>query len=282
MKRFLFVLLMAVAMAACTSPEERIVEFMEELYVAAKSGDDARFLEIYDDMYAWAEDVDEEDQGGAEAALFDWANNNDEAIRLLTQTYQRLRYGDYVKKEYGRMNTRVSGEYYSASWDYGISTADIVYINGSYYINLGPVLVSLSDADRAISWLTDLYTKLTDTRQKMKDAGVERIEKKITIDNPGFLYTADQSYRSTGPRYNVEYVEWIDRPSIEIDLDRDYGQGKIQFQVNSHHLTISDDSYPAMIAALKARNEMKAKLEKYINEQQELDRRKREIEDSIW
>ena len=154
----------------------------------------------------------------------------------------------------------------------------------NYYLHakVFPILVSLSDADRAISWLTDLYTKLTDTRQKMKDAGVERIEKKITIDNPGFLYTADQSYRSSGPRYNVEYVEWIDRPSIEIELDRDYGQDKIQFQVNSHYLTISDDSYPAMIAALKARNEMKTKLEKYINEQQELDRRKREIEDSIW
>ena len=49
-------------------------------------------------------------------------------------------------------------------------------------------------------------------------------------------------------------------PSIEIELDRDYGQDEIKFQVNSHHLTISDDSYPAMIAALKARNEMKAKL----------------------
>ena len=282
MKRFLFVLLMAVAMAACTSPEERAIEGMKELYKVAMMGDDAKFVELFEELDNWSESLDEDDDARVEAELDKWYEHNVDAAILIYKTYQRLFFGDYVSGNDGRMNTRVSGEYYSASWDYGISTADIVYINGSYYINLGPVLVSLSDADRAISWLTDLYTKLTDTRQKMKDAGVERIEKKITIDNPGFLYTADQSYRSTGPRYNVEYVEWIDRPSIEIDLDRDYGQGKIQFQVNSHHLTISDDSYPAMIAALKARNEMKAKLEKYINEQQELDRRKREIEDSIW
>lgn len=200
--------------------------------------------------------------------------------------YDTEQFVDYIKTADGEMTERVPGEYYLAEWEYANVASTIVYLNGEYFISLNsdtfsPVLVSFENAENAIDWLDKTYARLTEVRQKMKDAGVEKIEEKITLDETKIFYVAGRSYKSRGPEYAVDRVTWINFPWIKVDLN-DSDEDEIELKVLSNRLTITDKSYHAMIAALKSRDVMKKKLQGFVENGIDKHRSQKELEDSIY
>ena len=303
MKRIFVALVCAVMMVGCTSPEEKMTDYLDQLCRAAMNDDDDEFMEIYYEAREWIDGLSSSSEAEADRAAEAWGESNIWGYMVIMQKASELgkkyerehpkwytteQFVKYIKTTEPDLRTEEAGEYYTASWRHESVSAKVVYLNGDYYIDLGayfPILVPFENAERAITWLNRTYSRLTDLRDDMKDAGVENIDKKITLDNPRIFYSADRSYRSSGPRYEIDKNPDFMYPRIEVDLDRsyyDYDGDNIEVKIGGNTLTISDKSYHAMIAALKCRNEMEKELSKYVKSENERERRKRELENSIF
>lgn len=191
------------------------------------------------------------------------------------------------------MSTAKSGEYYYGVWNYGDSKIGMAWINGGYYIVMnrcyvprmldagvnGMVYVSFDDAERAVSWIESQYSKLNDIRKQMEENEVEEISKTIAIEDPGlfYLYHHDAGYYSDG---SCTLPLSVNPATININLGKNpHAEMSLAYFFD---LKISDKTYPVMMAALKNRHEMKKQFEAYVNEQLDKERRKRELENSIW
>lgn len=73
----LFVLLAACAMfAACSSPGDKAIDYMEDLMEASKDGDYEKVQKIDKEMKEWFESLDDEERKEAEEALEKWLEKN--------------------------------------------------------------------------------------------------------------------------------------------------------------------------------------------------------------
>jgi alpha-galactosidase len=145
----------------------------------------------------------------------------------------------------------------------------MICFKGQYYIALdngysSAIMVPFEDAEKAMVWLEGVYSRLNDVRQKMTASGVREINKKITIEVPDMLYRFDKSfYFSHG---NIDHISSISSSEVRVDRHSSSGKDRIVIQFNNpyYKLTVSVESYHAMMAALKSRNEMKRQLDAYM------------------
>lgn len=199
-----------------------------------------------------------------------------------------------VELKGGKLSTERPGEFYYGAWNYGNSKIGMAWINGGYYIVMScymsavqtfgssyAVYVSFDDADRATSWIESQYSKLNDIMKQMKENEVEEISKTIAIEDPGLFYFYhfyhDAGYYSDG---SCTLPLSVNTATINIDLGKN---PHVEMSLGLFYdLKISDKTYPVMMDALKNRHKMKKQLEAYVNEQLDKERRKRELENSIW
>lgn len=309
MKRIFIYILSAFLLAACASPEERMVEYLDKMAQALNKGNDAEFAEIVREFESWYNGLSASDQKEADLAEERWAFTNVFDYSLISfelmdleekhkkdnpTWYNTEQFMKFIRTSEGEMSTKNDEveDYYYASWSHDYNSAYIVYINDKYYIALNSpyfrpfIIVPFENADRALVWLDGIYSKLTNIRQQLIDADLEEVEKKITIEEPYMCYVVTNNYRSGEPDWRIDYDLSIWSSTIDVDLDRDeYDYGKDEIEIHfspSCWLTITDASYHAMCAALKSRNVMKQKLEKYVERERDRERRQKQLEDSIY
>jgi hypothetical protein len=309
MKRIFICILSVFLLTACASPEERMVEYLDKMAQAIDAGDDAELEELYIEYHNWYNRLSASKQKEAELAAEAWGERNiidyyviafkiAELERKYAKEnptwYNTEQFMKFIKTSDGDMAVKIDEveNYYYASWSYDYNSVYIVYINDKYYIALNSpyfrpfIIIPFENADRAIAWLDGIYSKLTGVRQQLKDAGLEEVEKQITLPDPSMCYVVVDNYRSGQPDWRIDYDLRIWDSTIDVDFDREeYDYDKDQIKIHftpSCWLTITDASYHAMVAGLKSRDVMKKKLEKYVMEEQDRERRQKQLEDSIY
>ena len=286
-----------------------MVEYLDKMAQAIDAGDDAELEDLYIECDNWYTRLSASKQKEAELAAEAWVERNiidyymialkiaelDRKYAKENPTwYNTEQFMKFIKTSDGDMAVKIDEveNYYYATWSYDHNSVHIVYINDKYYIALNSpyfrpfIIIPFENADRAIAWLDGIYSKLTGVRQQLKDAGLEEVEKQITLPDPSMCYVVDDNYRSGQPDWRIDYDLRIWDSTIDVDFDREeYDYDKDQIKINftpSCWLTITDASYHAMVAGLKSRDVMKKKLEKYVMEEQDRERRQKQLEDSIY
>lgn len=282
MKRIFAALLCACFLAACTSPERMVEGYYEDLMDALEQYDFDKALDLSVEYNAWYNTLSESEQQEVNAAQNLWQENNKREIKKLDDLTEAC-FPEYLNTEQfikwiqwipGEMTTE--NYYHYGVWRYHDQSVSMVCANGKYYIAFNDfssynvrVVVPFENADKAVKWLDKTYSRLTDVRKQMNAAGVTSVNKKITIEVPDMLCLIETSgYRSC----EVKPVSSALNSEISIDKNRSTGTDKIEININPYRsLTISDESYHAMKAALKSRDVMMKVLKAY-----------KELEDSIY
>ena len=309
MKRIFIYILSAFLLAACASPEERMVEYLDKMAQAIDADDDAELEDLCIECLNWYKRLSASERKEATLAEEAWGERNMIDYYMITFKLAKLerkyakenptwknteQFMKFIKTSDGDMDVKIDKveNYYYASWSYDHNSAYIVYINDKYYIALNSpcwppfIIIPFENAERAIAWLDGIYSKLTGVRQQLKDAGLEEVEKQITLPDPSMCYVVDDNYRSGQPDWCIDYDLRITYSTIDVDFDReeyDYDKDQIEIHFTSScWLTITDASYHAMVAGLKSRDVMKKKLEKFVMEEKDRERRQKQLEDSIY
>jgi hypothetical protein len=282
MKRIFAALLCACFLAACTSPERMVEGYYEDLMDALEEHDFDKALDLSFEYKAWYDTLSESEQQEVNAADNLWQDNNKREIKKLDDLTEAC-FPEYLNTEQfikwiqwipGEMTTE--NYYHYGVWRYDDQSVSMVCAGGKYYIAFNDfssyyarVVVPFENADKAVKWLDKTYSRLTDVRKQMNAAGVSSVNKKITIEVPDMLCLIETSgYRSC----EVKPVSSARNSEISIDKNRSTGTDKIEINIDPYHsLTISDESYHAMKAALKSRDVMMKALKAY-----------KELEDSIY
>ena len=285
-----------------------MVEYLDKMAQAIDADDDAELEDLCIECHNWYHGLDASEQLEADEAQASWAEVNmwtwfSIAVKINelqknakgTPTWKNTeQFMKFIKTSDGDMDVKIDEveNYYYASWSYDHNSAYIVYINDKYYIALNSpyfrpfIIIPFENAERAIAWLDGIYSKLTGVRQQLKDAGLEEVEKQITLPDPSMCYVVDDNYRSGQPDWCIDYDLRIWNSTIDVDLDReeyDYDKDQIKIHFTPDcWLTITDASYHAMVAGLKSRDVMKKKLEKFVMEEKDRERRQKQLEDSIY
>ena len=281
MKRLFAVLLSTCLIASCNSPEDKIEDFYEDFMEALEDKDFDEALNLMCEFDDWINTLSESEQQEFEEAMELWEKKNKHEIDKMQEmtvecSPEWLNTGQFMKwiRIYnGVMKTENDYGYNYGTWSYKGQSVSMICFKGQYYIALdndysSAVMVSFEDAEKAMRWLDGVYSRLTDIRKKMDASGVSDIEKNITIEEPDMLYCLKKIYRST----EVYRISDISYSEISIKRNRSFGTDHISISFEPRgSLTVSDESYHAMMAALKSRNEMKKQLDAY-----------KELENSIY
>jgi hypothetical protein len=282
MKRLFLVLLSTCFIASCSSPEDKAEDFFEDMMEALEEQDFDKVLNVFCEYDDWYNTLSESEQQEFDEALELWEEKNKhEAAKMQEMAVECspewLNTGQFMKlirHTAGVMKTEDYYDYYYGTWSYKDQEVSALCFEGKYYVVLDHewydylVVVPFENAEKAMRWLDGVYSRLTDIRKKMDASGVSDIEKNITIEEPDMLYCLKKIYRST----EVYRISDISHSEISIKRNRSFGTDHISISFEPRgSLTVSDESYHAMMAALKSRNEIKKQLDAY-----------KELEDSIY
>lgn len=281
MKRLFLVLLSTCFIASCSSPEDKAEDYYEDMMEALEEQDFDEVLNVICEYDDWYNTLNESEQQEFDEALELWEEKNkheaDKMQEMVIECFPEwLNTGQFMKWiriTDGVMKTEDYYDYHYGTWSYKDQEVSALCFEGKYYVCLNAwydylVVVPFENAEKAMRWLDGVYSRLTDIRKKMAASGVSDIEKNITIEEPDMLYCLKKIYRST----EVYRISDISYSEISIKRNRSFGTDHIRISFESSgSLTVSDESYHAMMAALKSRNEIKKQLDAYM-----------ELEDSIY
>ena len=281
MKRIVTVLLSTCLIASCNSPEDKAEDLYEDMMEALEEQDFDKVLNVFCEYDDWHNTLSESEQQEFEEAMELWEKKNKHEIDKMQEmtvecSPEWLNTGQFMKwiRIYnGVMKTENDYGYNYGTWSYKDQSVSMICFKGQYYIALdndysSAVMVPFENAEKAMRWLDGVYSRLTDIRKKMDASGVSDIEKNITIEEPDMLYCLEKHYSPT----EVYRISDISYSEISIKRNRSFGTDHISISFEPRgSLTVSDESYHAMMAALKSRNEMKKQLDAY-----------KELEDSIY
>ena len=284
MKRLFAFLLCACLIASCNSPEDKAEDFYEDMMEALEEQDFDKVLDVICEYDDWCNTQSEAEQQEFEEALELWEEKNkheidkmqEMAVECFPEWLNTGQFMKWIRINAGVMKTEDDYDYHYGTWSYNDQSVSVICFKGQYYIALddgysSAIMVPFEDAEKAMVWLEGVYSRLNDVRQKMTASGVREIDKKITIEVPDMLYRFDKSfYFSHG---NIDRISGISSSEVRVGRHTSSGKDKIVIQFNNPYymLTVSVESYHAMMAALKSRNEMKKQLDAY-----------KELEDSIY
>ena len=282
MKRLFLVLLSTCLIASCNSPEDKAEDFFEDMMEALEEQDFDEVLNVFCEYDDWYNTLSESEQQEFDEALeLLEEKNKHEADKmqdmLVECSPEWLNTGQFMKlirHTAGEMKTEDYYDYHYGTWSYKDQEVSALCFEGKYYVCFAAwydyfVVVPFENAEKAMSWLDGVYSRLNDVRKKMDASSVSDIEKNITIEEPDMLYCLEKFYGST----EVCRISNISYSEISIKRNRSFGTDhiRITFEEPRCSMTVSDESYHAMMAALKSRNEMKKQLDAY-----------KELEDSIY
>lgn len=282
MKRLFLVLLSTCFIASCSSPEDKAEDYYEDMMEALEEQDFDEVLNVICEYDDWYNTLSESEQQEFEEALELWEEKNkhemdkmqEMAVECFPEWLNTGQFMKWIRINDGVMKTEDYYDYHYGTWSYKDQEVSALCFEGKYYVFFEParfdyiVVVPFENAEKAMRWLDGVYSRLTDIRKKMDASGVSDIEKNITIEEPDMLYCLDKNYRST----EICRISDISYSEISIKRNRSFGTDHIRISFEPRgSLTVSDESYHAMMAALKSRNEMKKKLDAY-----------KELEDSIY
>lgn len=274
MKRIVAVLLSTCLVASCNSPEDKAEDLYEDMMEALEEQDFDKVLDVFCEYDDWHNTLSESEQQEFEEAMELWEKKNKHEIDKMQEmtvecSPEWLNTGQFMKwiRIYnGVMKTENDYGYNYGTWSYKDQSVSMICFKGQYYIALdndysSAVVVPFENAEKAMRWLDGVYSRLTDIRKKMDASGVSDIEKNITIEEPDMLYCLKKIYRST----EVYRISDISYSKISIKRNRSFGTDHISISFEPRgSLTVSVESYHAMMAALKSRNEMKKQLDAYM------------------
>lgn len=278
MKRIVAVLLSTCLIASCNSPEDKAEDFYEDMMEALEEQDFDKVLNVFREYDDWYNTLSESEQQEFEEALEKNKHEADKIQDMLVEcSPEWLNTGQFMKlirHSAGEMKTEDYYDYHYGTWSYKDQEVSALCFEGKYYVCFDAwydyfVMVPFEDAEKAMVWLEGVYSRLTDIRKKMDASGVSDIEKNITIEEPDMLYCLETFYGRT----EVCRISDISYSEISIKRNRAFGTDhiRITFDEPRCSMTVSDESYHAIMAALKSRNEMKKQLDAY-----------KELEDSIY
>lgn len=282
MKRLFLVLLSTCFIASCSSPEDKAEDFYEDMMEALEEQDFDEVLNVFCEYDDWYNTLSESEQQEFDEALELWEEKNkheadkmqEMAVKCSPEWLNTGQFMKLIRHSAGKMKTEDYYDYHYGTWSYKDQEVSALCFEGKYYVFFEPVsyygfvVVPFENADKAMRWLEGVYSRLTDIRKKMDASGVSDIEKNITIEEPDMLYCLEKNYRST----DIYRISDIGYSEISIKRNRSLGTDHIRISFEPRgSLTVSDESYHAMMAALKSLNEMKKQLDAY-----------KELEDSIY
>lgn len=280
MKRIFAVLLSTCFIASCSSPEDKAEDYYEDMMEALEEQDFDEVLNVICEYDDWYNKLSESEQQEFEEALELWEEKNkheidkmqEMAVGCFPEWLNTGQFMKWIRINDGVMKTKDYYDCHYGTWSYKDQEVSALCFEGKYYVCFDAwydyfVMVPFEDAEKAMVWLEGVYSRLNDVRQKMTASGIREIDKKITIEVPDMLYRFDKSL------YYIDHISSISSSEVRVDRHSSSGKDKIVIQFNNpnYKLTVSVESYHAMMAALKSRNEMKKQLDAYM-----------ELEDSIY
>lgn len=283
-----------------------MVEYLDKMAQAIDAGDDAELEDLYIECHNWYHGLDASERLEADEAQARWAEVNMWAwfsialkINELQENAQKTakesdapryynteQFMNLIKTSDCEVRVEREGEYYTGYWSHDYNYATIVYLNGEYYICVNgngtyqPVLVSFENANKAIAWLEKSYSRLLEIERKAKEVEVSKVSEDITLDKTDAFYVIKDTYKSEGPKYRLVTDPWISS-EIWIEPENDWAQLIISFSYYGD-IHLRDETYHAMMAALKSRHIMKRKFEVHVEKELTRENRQRELDDLIY
>ena len=283
---------------------------MDKISIAVYEGNDTELERLYLECGYWYDGLNASDRLEVDETLMRWEKVNMvekyAVVKKLNELSKRFndqsdnsnepepptcfdteQFMELIRTTYCQINVEREGEYYIGTWSHDYNYATIVYLNGEYYICVNgaggyhPILVTFENAGKAMSWLENTYSRLLDIEQKAIDAEVDKIEEDITLAETDAFYVIKETYNRDGPKYRVITDPWIYTSKVWVEPED--GIAQIIYKLGYYgDLYLMDENYHAMMAALKSRHVMKKKFEVLLKKEWDRERRKKELEDSIY